>query len=318
MSGWTNSGIAFYAGDGATASSSTTLASFGLNTIELGKNSTASSIYMCGGSLKVDTTNDYHDSRYYLTTRIINDSSSSEKSLFLQSGTSEISIEKSDYWGTNHIYLTTPGASMFFEDSSSASRIQMDWPSGQFRATNGNLNITASNGITLGHANGDLVLAAETVLHATTIKLVGTVLAGTLYSSDNTESSSATPNTHYGASSIYSGYYKVGLVKSSSSRRYKHDIKPIENDDLNPHNLYDLGVVQFVYNKDYLDNEKDDRYDRPVAGFVAEEMREIYPTAVDMENGRPETWNPRYIIPPMLALIQEQNKRITELEKRVL
>ena len=81
LSGWTNSGIAFYAGDGATASSSTTLASFGLNTIELGKNSTASSIYMCGGSLKVDTTNDYHDSRYYLTTRIINDSSSSEKSL---------------------------------------------------------------------------------------------------------------------------------------------------------------------------------------------------------------------------------------------
>ena len=317
LSGWTNSGIAFYAGDGATASSSTTLASFGLNTIELGKNSTASSIYMCGGSLKVDTTNDYHDSRYYLTTRIINDSSSSEKSLFLQSGTSEISIEKSDYWGTNHIYLTTPGASMFFEDSSSASRIQMDWPSGQFRATNGNLNITASNGITLGHANGDLVLAAETVLHATTIKLVGTVLAGTLYSSDNTESSSATPNTHYGASSIYSGYYKVGLVKSSSSRRYKHDIKPIENDDLNPHNLYDLGVVQFVYNKDYLDNEKDDRYDRPVAGFVAEEMREIYPTAVDMENGRPETWNPRYIIPPMLALIQEQNKRITALEERL-
>lgn len=318
LSGWTNSGIAFYAGDGATASSSTTLASFGLNTIELGKNSTASSIYMCGGSLKVDTTNDYHDSRYYLTTRIINDSSSPEKSLYLQSGTSEISIEKSDYWGTNHIYLTTPGARMFFEDSSSASRIQMDWPSGQFRATNGNLNITASNGITLGHANGDLVLAAETVLHATTIKLVGAVLAGTLYSSDNTESSSATPNTHYGASSVYSGYYKIGLVKSSSSRRYKHDIKPIENDDLNPHNLYDLGVVQFVYNKDYLDNEKDDRYDRPVAGFVAEEMREIYPTAVDMENGRPETWNPRYIIPPMLALIQEQNKRITELEKRVL
>ena len=162
--------------------------------------------------------------------------------------------------------------------------------------------VTASNKIT---ASGDITTR-------------GILFAGTLYAQDNTESTSATANTHYGASSTYSGYYKVGLVKSSSSRRYKHDIKPIENDDLNPHNLYDLGVVQFIYNKDYLDNEKDDRYDRPVAGFVAEEMREIYPTAVDMENGRPETWNPRYIIPPMLALIQEQNKRITELEKRVL
>lgn len=40
--------------------------------------------------------------------------------------------------------------------------------------------------------------------------------------------------------------------------------------------------------------------------------------AVDYyENDEPETWNPRYIIPPMLKLIQNQHEDIERLKQQV-
>jgi hypothetical protein len=53
---------------------------------------------------------------------------------------------------------------------------------------------------------------------------------------------------------------------------------------------------------------------KPVPGFIAEEMQEIYPIAVDTLNGQPETWNPKYIIPGMLSLIQDHEARLAKLE----
>ena len=285
LSSWTNSGISFYQGGSP-------VASFGSGGVSL--YSGGSEIASFGSSITLGSTN-----RILIDSSGINIEAKSSGSWVFSIGGTIAAKSTGSYMGmdisSNYSVSLTAGTSVEIYNGSTQCAI--------FASGTAAFNtVTASNKIT---ASGDITTR-------------GILFAGTLYAQDNTESTSATANTHYGASSTYSGYYKVGLVKSSSSRRYKHDIKPIENDDLNPHNLYDLGVVQFIYNKDYLDNEKDDRYDRPVAGFVAEEMREIYPTAVDMENGRPETWNPRYIIPPMLALIQEQNKRITELEKRVL
>ena len=107
------------------------------------------------------------------------------------------------------------------------------------------------------------------------------------------------------------------LATTKSSRRYKNSIAPIELQELDPHHLYDVDVVQFKFNTDYLKNEEDIRYDKPVPGFIAEQVHEQYPIAVELdENGRPDNWNDRYIIPPMLALIQEQNERIKALERR--
>ena len=288
LSSWTNSGISFYQGGSPVAS----FGSGGVNLYgggSLGASITSSGMTVYSGSTSV--------ADFGSTVRIGASSS-------------------------GHISVSSTKLE-FYDSSTRLGYIKTESSVGHFEIehNSGNAGIVLSNGAATVHGNTGLQLSSsngKVSISGSVVELDPVVLAGTLYSSDYQESSSATPNTHYGESSIYSGYYKIGMVKGSSSRRYKHDIKPIENDDLNPHNLYDLDVVQFVYNKDYLDNEKDDRYDRPVAGFVAEEMREIYPTAVDMENGRPETWNPRYIIPPMLALIQEQNKRITELEKRVL
>ena len=126
------------------------------------------------------------------------------------------------------------------------------------------------------------------------------------------------------------GWIKHG--QSVSSKRYKEEIKELENEEFNPERLYDLKVKQFKYKKDYQPNEKDSRYDKDLVGFIAEEVAEIYPIAADYnEKGEVENWNDRYIIPPMLALIQKQkihqdeqdrlikekNKKINDLEERI-
>lgn len=104
-------------------------------------------------------------------------------------------------------------------------------------------------------------------------------------------------------------------VKSSSSIRYKHDIKPIESADLNPHKLLDLPVVQFRWNEDHIPQYKDMK-DIIVPGIIAEDVAEIYPAAVIHDGDKIESWDERRIIPGMLALIQEQEKRIAKLERR--
>jgi len=118
-------------------------------------------------------------------------------------------------------------------------------------------------------------------------------------------------------SSGYNTYYMFAPL-SQSSRRWKHDIRPIEDENLDPHKLYDLQVSQFIYNLDYLE-EEDQRYNTPIPGFIAEDVAMIYPIAADIstKTGQASDWNVRYIVPPMLKLIQEQNDRITALEEEI-
>lgn len=108
-----------------------------------------------------------------------------------------------------------------------------------------------------------------------------------------------------------------GLYRpASSSRRYKEDIKPVEDDRLDPHRLYDISVMQFKFKEGYF--LPDDPYEQnrvDVVGLIAEDVLEHYPQAAIMIGEEVENWDERYIIPPMLKLIQEQNDRITELEK---
>jgi hypothetical protein len=95
--------------------------------------------------------------------------------------------------------------------------------------------------------------------------------------------------------------------RPSSSRRYKHDIIPVQDPALDPHHLYDIPVMQYKY--------KDNTYD--VIGLIAEDVHDNYPVAAIYMDDEVENWNERYIIPPMLYLIQEQNKRIEALERRL-
>ncbi len=109
---------------------------------------------------------------------------------------------------------------------------------------------------------------------------------------------------------------------NTSSKRYKTDIKDIEKDELDVHKLYNLPVRQFKYKTNYFKNTKDPRYNKELIGFIAEEVAEIYPIAADYEkdkNGKEviENWNERYIIPPMLKLIQELHSDIEQLKNEL-
>ncbi len=105
---------------------------------------------------------------------------------------------------------------------------------------------------------------------------------------------------------------------ANSSIKIKHDIKDIENKELDPHRLYSVEVKQFIYNDDVITDKNDCRYHKEIAGFIAEQLHECYPIAVDInEKGECEAWQAQYIIPPMLKLIQEQHEEIEQLKKEV-
>lgn len=102
----------------------------------------------------------------------------------------------------------------------------------------------------------------------------------------------------------------------SSSRRYKEQIEELVGSEVDAERLYDARVVQFQYRDDYLDS-KDQRYNKVVPGFIAEELAEVYPIAVNYADEQPEDWEPKFLIPPMLKLIQEQHKQIEALTERI-
>lgn len=105
------------------------------------------------------------------------------------------------------------------------------------------------------------------------------------------------------------------IIKSTnSSIRYKNSIT--KNLELNPNSILDIDVVQFKFNNDYL-SEDDPNYDKFVIGLIAEDVFEKYPLAADLNNdGTPENWNPRFLIPAMLKVIQNLENRIALLEDK--
>ena len=119
-------------------------------------------------------------------------------------------------------------------------------------------------------------------------------------------------------------FYPLGIsnegkfVKStSSSRRYKHQICPVEDSRIDPHRLYELSVKQYVFNRDYLSPD-DPRQGQAVIGLIAEDVAEHYPVAVTRDGeGRIENWQERYILPALLSLVQEQHREIEALKERI-
>lgn len=117
---------------------------------------------------------------------------------------------------------------------------------------------------------------------------------------------------------IYGRYTQNGnnvANESSSSIRYKHNIKPLSG-GRNPHKLYALPVKEFEWNEDH-NLQYADMKGQVIPGIIAEDVEKIYPSAViHDEKGQVESWDERRLIPGMLALIQEQHKRIKALERR--
>lgn len=158
-------------------------------------------------------------------------------------------------------------------------------------------------------------------LHTPRVQLTQSIYStsGSLYYAYSApKTGSQTYNAVWTKETSGNDYYRLGRP-SSSSRRYKEDIKPVENDELDPHRLYDIPVMQFKYKEGYFPQEDEYENNRTdVVGFIAEDVLEHYPRAAIIIDEEVDNWNERYIIPPMLKLIQEQNDRITELERRLL
>ena len=111
-------------------------------------------------------------------------------------------------------------------------------------------------------------------------------------------------------------YTKVEVV-SSSSKRYKHDIKHKFTGDRAEENLLNLPVAEFIYNDDSPIQYSDMR-GKTIPGIIAEDVAEHYPSAVIRnDDGDVESWDERRIIPGMLALIQEQDKKLKEQEVEI-
>jgi hypothetical protein len=119
-----------------------------------------------------------------------------------------------------------------------------------------------------------------------------------------------------GGSVCINNYHTLSL-NTGSSKRWKHEIEDLKNKDLLPQKLYNIPVRQFIFNEDYLDSN-DERYNKIVCGLIAEEVEEFYPIAANHDaEGNCSNWNHRFLIPPMLALIQEQHKQIDDLQSQI-
>ena len=96
----------------------------------------------------------------------------------------------------------------------------------------------------------------------------------------------------------------------SSSKRFKEYIEDVSATQLSPHLLYKIPVKQYYYkNKEKFKGLK--------IGLIAEDVAEIYPVAAIYDDIGPENWDERYIIPPMLKLIQEQHEDIEKLKEEI-
>jgi hypothetical protein len=173
----------------------------------------------------------------------------------------------------------------------------------QYLSASGGGLLTGTYTIGALGVNNNLTVGAN-MEAAGTIKATGNLFALATIGSPSV--SNAT-NTYLTTTGI------IAKTSTTSSQRYKENITDLMNvPELNPKKLLDLPVRAFAYKDGHL-SATDDRFGQMLPGFIAEEMDAIYPIAVDYENGV-ETWNSFYVIPALLALIQDQEKRIKQLE----
>ena len=73
-----------------------------------------------------------------------------------------------------------------------------------------------------------------------------------------------------------------------------------------------MNVAEFKYKDEFGGGDME-------MGLIAEDIAEHFPQgAIYNEDGNVESWSERTMIPALLKLIQDQNKRIKILEKEVL
>lgn len=177
-------------------------------------------------------------------------------------------------------------------------------------------NNVSLNGTLTINSGGSMISAGSVTITGTSTLTVGGVftasstaqLNGLVYMPNISDTTNAA-NVRWGTGGLGQIFYVT-----SSSQRFKEDIVPlIDVEELNPQHLLDLPVRAFRYKSDYL-KEGDDRFGVLVPGFIAEEVDQFYPVAADYDENGPINWNEKFLIPGLLALVQDLYKEIKQLK----
>lgn len=146
-----------------------------------------------------------------------------------------------------------------------------------------------------------------------TMRVLG---AAPLYDGSHVNLTSMAVYSRTAGGSANVGVNQYGTIyRVSSSRRYKHDIQDLSLEEAKK--LLDLKPRTFKYNDDFLTPD-DERAGKDVPGFISEEVSDLLPIAVDHDDdGNCEMWNSNVIVPCLLKLIQDQEKRIAALEAEI-
>jgi len=165
----------------------------------------------------------------------------------------------------------------------------------------------------LAYVSSSSVIIAQAAAKYVEVSSTGVVMNGNVYTLDafyNQDSSTS-------ANAANTRMDTDGRTRRStaSSARFKEKIANISTvADLDPSKLLSIPIRAFKFKSDYLD-PTDNRAGMVVPGLIAEEVAEHYPIAADRGNdGVVENWNERFIIPGMLALIQDLHGRVATLE----
>ena len=161
-------------------------------------------------------------------------------------------------------------------------------------------------------SSGDARIAYSSGIYCQ-VSSTGVVMNGDVYTLDSFYNQDPTTTTNT-ANTWMSGTTGLTRRSTASSQRYKENIVDIRTvPALDPNKLLSLPVRAFTYKADYLDSA-DDRANTPLPGFIAEEVAQVYEIAADKNDGVIESWNDRFVVPGILALVQDLHARVTTLE----
>ncbi len=109
-------------------------------------------------------------------------------------------------------------------------------------------------------------------------------------------------------------YNNLVYMSSSSSKRYKILGASLPEEFIE--NLYNIEPIMARYKEGYL-AKGDERADVEFPMFIAEDVDEYFPLAVDHIDGKAENWNERIMVPAMFAMLKAQKKKIDQQEKLI-
>ena len=218
-------------------------------------------------------------------------------------GGSSASITLSDY-----MTISTGTSS----DGNSAVTFSMK---GSYSAAKFNCFLDVSGNIySSGAIESNGLMTASSMYSSGAITAGGKITGTKLVTTSPRKGTSSNANCRISTSSSSKGEI---VYTADSSKRFKHDIDDLCADGIRAEKLYDLPVRQFVYNEGYL-LDGDRRDGVTVPGFIAEEVAERYHVAAEYNTtGGVTNWNERYIVPPMLKLIQDQKKTLDAQQAQI-